>query len=171
MKRVLQAAFAACVLACSFVYVGAQAFTDVGLAKKSLESTKESWVEFAVTKTGQQVVRLSYFSVYKCTVKVLKYSFDTRNVDKSFALPKCDPSNPFKIDDPNRFLLPVKGTVRNFSLQLVYADGTVSPIRTYEPCSFDDGGNCTRMTKEMPAPGQQPATGATGSPTGTNTGL
>jgi hypothetical protein len=84
MKGVMQVAVAACVLACSFAYVGAQAFTDVGLAKKSLEQTKESWVEFGVSKSGQQVVKLSYFGVYKCTVKTLKYSFDNRNVDKSF---------------------------------------------------------------------------------------
>ena len=100
MRRMLQAAAAACVLACSCVYVGAQAFTDVGLAKKSLESTKESWIEFGVTKAGQQIVKLGYFGVYKCTVKVIKYSFDTRNVDKAFNLPKCDPSNPFQIDNP-----------------------------------------------------------------------
>jgi hypothetical protein len=169
MKRVLQAAFAACVLACSFVYVGAQAFTDVGLAKKSLESTKESWVEFGVTKAGQQIIRLSYFAVYKCTVKLLKYSFDTRTVDKSFALPKCDPNNPFKIDDPNKFLLPAKNVVKSFSIQLVYADGTLSPVRTYEPCSFDDGGSCTRLVRETPAQPQPGAGAATG--TGNGTGL
>jgi hypothetical protein len=153
MSRVLQAALAACVLVCSFVYVGAQAFTDVGLAKKSLESTKESWVEFGVTKAGQQIVKLSYFGVYKCTVKVLKYSFDNRNVDKTFALPKCDLNNPFQIDDPATFQLPVKTVVRNFSVQLVYADGTMSPVRTYEPCSFEDGGSCTRLVKETAQPG------------------
>jgi hypothetical protein len=131
--------------------VGAQAFTDIGLAKKSLESTKESWIEFGVTKAGQQVVKLSYFSVYKCTVKVIKYSFDTRNVDKSFTLPKCDPNNPFQIDDPDKMMVPVKGVVKSFSVQLVFADGSLSPVRSYEPCSFEDGGSCTRLTRETPA--------------------
>jgi hypothetical protein len=153
MRGVLQATAAACVLACSWVYVDAQAFTDVGLAKKSLESTKESWVEYGVTKKGQQIVKLGYFAVYKCTVKVVKYSFDNRNVDKSFNLPKCDPNNPFQIDDPESFLLPIKTVVKNFTVQLVYADGTMSPVRTYEPCSFEDGGSCTRLVKETPAPG------------------
>ena len=156
MRRVVQAVVAACVLVCSFVYVGAQAFTDVGLAKKSLESTKESWVEFGVTKAGQQVVKLSYFAVYKCTVKAVKYSFDTRNVDKTFTLPKCDPNNPFQIDDPAQFLLPVKTVVKSFTVQLLYADGSLSPVRTYEPCSFEDGGSCTRLTRETPA---QPGAG------------
>jgi hypothetical protein len=151
MRRALQAAVAACVLACSWAYVDAQAFTDVGLAKKSLESTKESWVEFGVTKAGQLVVKLSYFAVYKCTVKVIKYSFDNRNVDKTFTMPKCDPNNPFQIDSPEVFLLPIKTVVRNFTAQLVYADGSLSPVRTYEPCSFEDGGSCTRLVKETPA--------------------
>jgi hypothetical protein len=149
----LQAVVAACVLACSFGNVGAQAFTDIGLAKKSLESTKESWIEFGVTKAGQQVVKLSSFALYKCTVKVIKYSFDTRNVDKTFALPKCDPSNPFQIDDPNQFMIPVKGGLKNFSVQLVYGDGSLSAVRTYEPCSFEDGGPCTRLVRETPAAG------------------
>jgi hypothetical protein len=153
MGRVLQAAVAACVLVCSCAYVGAQAFTDIGLAKKSLESTKESWVEFGVTKAGQQIIKLGYFAVYKCTIKVIKYSFDNRNVDKSFNLPKCDPNNPFQIDKPELFVLPIKTVVKNFTAQLVYADGTMSPVRTYEPCSFEDGGSCTRLVKETPAPG------------------
>jgi hypothetical protein len=153
MKRFLQAAAAACVFACSCAYVGAQAFTDVGLAKKSLESTKESWIEFGVTKQGQQIVKLGYFAVYKCTVKVIKYSFDSRNVDKSFNLPKCDPNNPFQIDNPETFQVPIKSVIHNFTVQLVFADGTVSPVRTYEPCSFEDGGSCTRMIKETPAAG------------------
>jgi hypothetical protein len=165
MRRVLQGAFAACVLACSFVYVGAQAFSDVGLAKKSLEATKESWVEFGLSKAGQQVIKLTYFAVYKCTVKVLKYSFDTRAVDKSFVLPKCDPNTPFQIDDPNSFVLPVKTVIKSFSVQLVYVDGTLSPVRTYEPCSYEDGGACTRLVRETPA---QPNSGA---PTGSATGL
>jgi hypothetical protein len=156
MSRVLQVVVAACVLACSFVYVGAQAFTDVGLAKKSLESTKESWIEFGVTKAGQQVVKLGYFGVYKCTVKVLKYSFDNRNVDKTFTLPKCDINNPFQIDDPEKLMIPVKTVIKSFSVQLVFADGTTSPVRTYEPCSFEDGGSCTRLVREA----QQPAGGA-----------
>lgn len=153
MRRFLRAAAAACVLACSCAYVGAQAFTDVGMAKKSLESTKESWIEFGVTKAGQHVVKLSYFGVYKCTVKVIKYSFDNRNVDKTFSLPKCDPNNPFQIDDAEAFMLPIKTVIRNFTVQLVFADGTMSPVRTYEPCSFEDGGSCTRLVKETPAPG------------------
>lgn len=153
MRRVSQVAVASCALACSFAYVGAQAFTDIGLAKKSLEETKGSWVEFGVTKSGQQMVKLSYFSVFKCTVKVIKYSFDTRNIDKSFALPKCDASNPFQIDDPSQFVVLGKGTIKSFSAQIVYADGSVSPIRTYEPCSFEDGGSCTRLVRETPATG------------------
>jgi hypothetical protein len=156
MSRVLQVAIAACVLACSFAYVGAQAFTDVGMAKKSLEQTKESWIEFGVTKAGQQIVKLSYFAVYKCTVKTVKYSFDTRSVDKTFTLPKCDPNNPFQIDDPATFNIPVKTVIKSFSVQLVFADGTSSVVRTYEPCSFEDGGSCTRLVREAQ---QQPATG------------
>jgi hypothetical protein len=152
MKRVVQAMVVAWVLVCSWVYVDAQAFTDVGLAKKSLEATKESWVEFGTTKAGKYVVKLGYLAVYKCTVKQVKYSFDTKTIDKTFTLPRCDPSNPFQIDDPNLFLLPIAtGHVRNFTLQLVYADGTASPIRTFEPCSFEDGGSCTRLVKETPA--------------------
>ncbi len=131
--------------------------------RRVLESTKDSWVEFAVTKAGQQVIKLSYFSVYKCTVKVLKYSFDNRNVDKSFALPKCDRNNPFQIDNPDAFMLPVKGVVKNFSMQVVYADGTISAIRTYEPCSFDDGGSCTRLVRETPG---QPNPAAPAAPGG-----
>lgn len=153
MKRVVQAVIAACVLACSVVFVGAQAFTDVALAKKSLEATKESWIEFSVTKAGQQVVKLTYLAVYKCTVKTVKYSFNNRNVDNTFALPKCDLSNPFQIDDPNLFMLPAKTAVKNFTVQLLYADGSLSPVRTYEPCSLEDGGSCTRLTREMPPPG------------------
>jgi hypothetical protein len=153
MRRMLQVAAAACVLAGSCAYVGAQAFTDLGLAKKSLESTKESWVEFGITKAGQQIVKLGYFGVYKCTVKVLKYSFDNRNVDKSFNLPKCDPSNPFQIDNPDQLVIPIKSVIRNFTVQLVFADGSLSAVRTYEPCSFEDGGSCTRLVRETPAAG------------------
>jgi hypothetical protein len=153
MKRVVQATVVAWVLACSWVYVEAQAFTDVGLAKKSLEATKDSWVEFGTTKAGKYVVKLGYLAVYKCTVKQVKYSFDNRNVDKIFALPRCDPNNPFQIDDPNLFLLPIAGQVRNFTIQLVFADGTASAVRTYEPCSLEDGGSCTRLVRETPPAG------------------
>lgn len=151
MKRVVQAVVVAWVCACSWVYVEAQAFTDVGMAKKSLEATKESWVEFGATKAGKFVVKLGYLAVYKCTVKQVKYSFDNKNVDKTFAMPRCDPNNPFQIDDPNLYMVPINGSMRNFTVQLVFADGTVSPIRTYETCSFDDGGSCTRLVREAPA--------------------
>jgi hypothetical protein len=169
MRRVLQVAVAAWALACSFVYVGAQAFTDVALAKKSLDATKASWVEFGVTKSGQQVVKLSYFAVYKCTVKAIKYSFDKRTVDKTFSLPKCDPNNPFKIDSADAFMLPVAGVPKSFSVQLVYSDGTLSPVRTYEPCSFEDGGSCTRLVGETPVQpqaGTPPPHSANGNGTG-----
>jgi hypothetical protein len=150
MKKAVQAMVVAWALACSWVYVDAQAFTDVPQAKKSLEATKSSWVEFGTTKAGKQVVKLGYLGVYKCTVKVVKYSFDNRNVDKTFNLPRCDPNNPFQMDDPNVFLIPVPAVVKNFTVQLVFADGTLSPVRTYEPCSFEDGGSCTRLVKETP---------------------
>jgi hypothetical protein len=170
MRRVLQVAVAAWALACSFVYVGAQAFTDVALAKKSLEATKASWIEFGVTKSGQQVVKLSYFAVYKCTVKVIKYSFDKQTLNKSFNLPKCDPNNPFKIDSADAFQLPVTGVPKSFSVQLVYTDGTLSPVRIYEPCSFEDGGSCTRLINETPAQ-PQPGTPAPHPASGNGTGL
>jgi len=142
-----QAVSVAWALLCLCMVGGAQAFSDVAQSKQSLEATKASWIGFTA-KSGRQVVLFGYFSVYKCSLKAIKYSLDTHSVDKTFAMSACDPKNPFQIDNPDQFSLAVTGTAKSVSVQLIYADGTASPIRTYEPCSLDDNSTCGRLVRE-----------------------
>jgi hypothetical protein len=145
MTKLPQAAMACALIGA--IASGAQAFSDLAQSKKSLEATKTSWINFG-SKGGRQIVMFDYFAMFKCDLKAVKYSLDSRAVDKTFAMPACDPANPFKVDKAEQLALPISGNVKTVSVQLVYADGATSPIRTYASCSLDDNSNCAHLIRE-----------------------
>lgn len=137
--------FAATVIAALFGLAGGAATAQQapGFAKRALELTRDKWVAFR-NFNGRQLIYFTQIVTYKCGLKEVRYSFNTRDVAERFQLPRCDPQNPFRLDPQNDkiYLSLAPGTVGTMSVQLVYGDGTASKVHTFAPCVGKGDATC-----------------------------
>ncbi len=86
--------------------------------------------------------RLWMTTTYNCTL-TNRYSLNGADLAKRWPVPECNARIPFNIDPQKDqiYLALAPGTVSSVSLQLVYADGSESAVRTYNPC--DNAGEAT----------------------------
>ncbi|MDP4024833.1 caspase family protein [Methylobacterium sp. NEAU 140] len=68
---------------------------------------------------------------YRCAIRELRIGLDRAEPDRVVALPPCDEANPFAV--PGTFVPYLKApeATRAASAQIVYTDGTVSPVQHF----------------------------------------
>ncbi len=84
---------------------------------------------------GRRLVYFTHLISYRCAIDEVRYSFDTDAPDKVFEIGECDPGNPHAIprSGPGSTVhtnVP-KGT-QFISVQLTYADGTLSEVQRFD---------------------------------------
>lgn len=113
------------------------------LYRAMLEGNRDSgWVSFANHANGQYL----YFSALQtlhCRLKEIRYSVNTRDLDRTFAIVPCNPQNPWALPPDSKpedtvVIMPL-GTAQTVAVQVVWEDGEESGVMVYKPC--DDVGD------------------------------
>ena len=61
----------------------------------------------------------------------MRYGFGDGPVDKVFKLPACDAADPHSVPDGATLYMKVPPMTASMQVQLIYADGTQSPARSF----------------------------------------
>lgn len=110
----------------------------VGIYQAMLQANKEpGWVKFR-NYGGAQWVYFTALQTLHCRLKEIRYSINSKELDKRFDLVKCNPQNPFAVPpdagvDDIAIRLPA-GSATRIAVQVVWEDDTESAIAVYEPC-------------------------------------
>lgn len=95
------------------------------------------WVQFR-NYDGRQYVYFSALQTLHCRLKEIRYSVNSKDLDKTFDLVPCNPQTPFSMPPdfkPEHILISYDlGTVSSIAAQIVWEDGRESEIANYEPC-------------------------------------
>ena len=117
--------------------------------KSIVSATKASgWVAFKDHSGGQNLY-FSHLVSWRCGMKEVRYSINSKDLDQVFPLAKCNPQIPNNVpDDPKWILLILeRGTAKTVAVQVLFEDDTLSEMAVYEPC--DDVGDqaCTWLVE------------------------
>lgn len=106
----------------------------VGQARQSLEMTRTSWARLSPNSAVDDE-RLLYFThllTYRCAIEEIRYGVNTDAPDTVFPLiAPCDPMNPYATSSDQSNPVRVPDDAAFVSVQLLYADGTLSDVEQY----------------------------------------
>lgn len=131
--------FLAAILA--LVPAGAASAKDlppVDLYKSMLEANKDGgWISFA-NHGDKQYLYFSALQTLHCRLSEIRYSINSSDLDKTFAIVPCNPQNPFALPpdstpDDIVVIMPL-GTADTVAVQVVWEDGEESDVVVYKPC-------------------------------------
>lgn len=110
----------------------------VSIYQAMLQANKEpGWVQFR-NFGGAQWIYFTALQTLHCRLKEIRYSINSKDLDKRFKLVRCNPQNPFAIpsdagiDDIAIRL--AKGTAETIAVQVIWEDDAKSAVAVYEPC-------------------------------------
>ncbi len=115
----------------------------VAQIRAALETTAGQWIQFR-NFNGRQWVYFTGLVIWKCGLKEIRYSVNSRDLSQRFALPSCNPQTPFHLDpvkDRIYLTFPLGGA-KTVSVQIVYTDDVESPVHTYRPCDVNGDVTC-----------------------------
>ena len=117
--------------------------------KSILEATKDNWIAFRIYE-GRQYYYVTHLLSWRCGVRQLRYSENSDALDKTWPLPACNKMVPNTIPTEARIHnRPGKpGSVKTLAIQLEFDDGTLSPVRIYEPCEGVGEATCGYLKEE-----------------------
>ena len=106
--------------------------------KAMLAGNKEpGWVQFR-NFDEKQIVYFTALQTLHCRLSEIRYSINSKDLDKRFNLVKCNPQQPFALPSDSRpddiLIYLDKGEASTVAVQVVWEDGTESEIAVYEPC-------------------------------------
>ncbi len=95
------------------------------------------WVQFR-NFNGRQLVYFTPLQTLHCRLSEIRYSLNTRALDRRFPVLGCNPqlplSVPSDVSPDHLYLSLAPGSVESATVQVIWEDGTVSETRTYKPC-------------------------------------
>lgn len=104
--------------------------------KGIIKATKASgWIAFVNVK-GKQQIYFSHLQSWHCGIKEIRYSYNSKDLDRLFPVAKCIPQLPNNIPDAIKWILVFEklGTAKTVAVQVLFDDDTLSDIAVYEPC-------------------------------------
>ncbi|HEV7730664.1 MAG TPA: hypothetical protein VGR62_00815 [Candidatus Binatia bacterium] len=105
---------------------------DVKFGKMALEQTSGAWLSVQPNGTASLVYFTQLLS-FRSALREIRYSFDSEALDQTFPFTPVAPGgNAFEVGDGPLYLEAPK-TLRFVAVQLVYADGTRSAMKTFTP--------------------------------------
>ena len=119
------------------------------MVKGVMTSTKESgWVAFR-NIAGNQNIYFSHLQTYHCSLKEIRYSYNSKALDKVFPLAECNPQLPLNVPGEIKWIVNLEkpGTVKTLAVQVVFTDDTTSDIAVYEPCKDVGDQSCTWLVE------------------------
>ena len=130
----------------------------VSVYQAMLKANKPTgWVQFR-RYNKQQLVYFTALQTMHCRLSEIRYSVNSKALDKRFALVPCNPLTPFSLPSDSKLedvliKLPM-GAARYVAVQVVWEDGTLSDVAVYEPCKNVGDRACAYELKEQ-APDSQ----------------
>jgi hypothetical protein len=97
--------------------------------KKILEQFWTSWIAFR--EYNGMLAYFTHLVTYRCAIKEVRYGLADQPVDKVFKLPPCDPADPNSVPESATLYMKVPPKTGSMQVQLIYADGTTSPVRSF----------------------------------------
>ena len=139
-----------CFLVLCFVLVAAVAQGPLVLAqdksrvppvatfKAMLQANEQSgWVKFR-NYGNKQWIYFTALQTMHCRLREIRYSINSKALDRRFDLVKCNPQLPFTIPSKAGVnytaIRLAKGTAKTLAVQVVWEDGAESVVKVYEPC-------------------------------------
>ena len=104
--------------------------------KGIIKSTKASgWITFKNVNRKQQIY-FSHLQSWHCGIKEIRYSYNSKDLDRVFPVAKCIPQLPNNIPGAIKWILVFEklGTAKTVAVQVLFDDDTLSGIAVYEPC-------------------------------------
>ncbi len=110
----------------------------VSTYKAMLDGNKQTgWVQFR-NYDGKQLVYFTALQTLHCRLKEIRYSINTRDLDKRFKLVKCNQQLPFSLPSDSGvediLIYLAKGAAKTVAVQVVWENGEESEVMVYEPC-------------------------------------
>jgi len=100
----------------------------LGGEKRILEFTRSNWVSFR-DYNGRQLIYFTHLTAYRCGIAKVRYSLNSDQLDKTYALPPCDEARPNAIpEDHEPYLSLPLGSAHEIYLQLTFNDGSKSQV-------------------------------------------
>ncbi len=104
--------------------------------KGIIKATKASgWIAFVNVK-GKQQIYFSHLQSWHCGIKEIRYSYNSKDLDRLFPVAKCIPQLPNNVPGPAKWIVNIEklGTAKTVAVQVLFDDDTLSDIAVYEPC-------------------------------------
>lgn len=110
----------------------------VNVYQAMLDGNKNTgWVQFR-NYDGKQILYFSALQTLHCRLSEIRYSINSKDLDKRFDLVKCNPQLPFSLPSDSgpedTVLFMPEGTAQTVAVQVVWDDGRESSVAVYEPC-------------------------------------
>ena len=108
------------------------------LYQTMLDANRQTgWIQFR-DFDGSQWIYFTALQTLHCRLAEIRYSINSKQLDKTFDLVECNPQNPMALPPdagPETIALKLPaGTAQTVAVQVVWEDGTKSPVAVYEPC-------------------------------------
>jgi len=117
--------------------------------KSIITATKDSgWVAFSAQKSTQNIY-FSHLQSWHCSLKEIRYSYNTKDLDRVFPLVECNPQLPNNVPGDPKWIVNLEkpGTAKTVAVQVVFEDGTESSVAVYEPCENVGDQVCTWLVE------------------------
>ena len=96
--------------------------------EKILEQFWTSWIAFR--EFNGMLVYFTQLVTYRCAIRQVRYGLGDQ-LDKVFKLPPCDPADANSVPESATLYMKVPPKTGSMQVQLTYADGTTSPVRSF----------------------------------------
>ena len=100
--------------------------------KQILNMTQNNWVSFR-DFNGKQLIYFTHLESYTCSIKEVRYSINSDDLDKVWELQPCDTKNPMAVTKDIIYLTMPLGTAKFIAVQVTFTDGTKSEIVRKNP--------------------------------------
>ncbi|MEZ6008583.1 MAG: STY4199 family HEPN domain-containing protein [Planctomycetota bacterium] len=103
----------------------------IAMMKSTLEMTSNGWLSFR-DWDGKVLVYFTQLISMRAGIKEVRWSLDSEDLDRVWALPAFDPANPYAVPDDATIYVEVPATTKYAAVQLTYRDGTTSDVKTFK---------------------------------------
>jgi len=99
------------------------------------QSKSTGWISFNNIK-GKQQIYFSALQSWHCGIKEIRYSYNSKDLDRLFPVAKCIPQLPYTVPGLAKWSLVIEklGTAKTVAVQVLFDDDTLNDIAVYEPC-------------------------------------
>ncbi|HEY8566764.1 MAG TPA: adenylate/guanylate cyclase domain-containing protein [Beijerinckiaceae bacterium] len=97
--------------------------------RATLDMTQNAWLAFR--PDWDTLLYYTHLVSYRCAIAQAVIGFDDGPMDKALPIPPCDVREPYAIPSHLKPYVTIPKSTRSVSLQLTYADGSQSEVKTF----------------------------------------